>query len=72
MLSAKVETLIAVSETLNFTRAAEQLNLTQPAVSHHIKQLEEELGVKIFIRDGNGLKLTPEGEVVLKLSLIHI
>ena len=43
MLSAKVETLIAVSETLNFTRAAEQLNLTQPAVSHHIKQLEEEL-----------------------------
>lgn len=68
MLSAKVETLIAVSETLNFTRAAEQLNLTQPAVSHHIKQLEEELGVKIFIRDGNGLKLTPEGEVVLKYA----
>ncbi len=68
MLSPKVETLISVCNTLNFTRTAEQLNLTQPAVSHHIKQLEDELGIKIFVRDGNGIKLTPEGEIALKYA----
>jgi len=68
MLSPKVETLISVCNTLNFTRTAEQLNLTQPAVSHHIKQLEDELGIKIFVRDGSGIKLTPEGEIALKYA----
>ena len=40
MLGTKMETLLAVVEYKNFTKAAEALSLTQPAVSHHINQLE--------------------------------
>ena len=58
MLSVKMETLLCVAEHKNFTRAAEELSLTQPAVSHHIKELEQELGVPLFIRGKGGLKLT--------------
>ena len=68
MLSSKVRTLLAVADTRNFTRAAMALSLTQPAVSHHIRQLEEELGVSLFIRQKNGLKLTPEGEIVVRYA----
>lgn len=48
MLDPKVQTLLAVVETGSFTRAAAQLSLTQPAVSHHIAQLEQELDIRIF------------------------
>ncbi|MBO5071249.1 MAG: LysR family transcriptional regulator, partial [Roseburia sp.] len=68
MLSAKLKTLLAVSELQNFTKAAEQLSLTQPAVSHHISQLEEELGVAMFIRAKGGLTLTNEGEIVVQYA----
>lgn len=68
MLDAKLDTLLAVCEKNNFTRAAEALSLTQPAVSHHISALEEELGVKIFHRGKGELKLTPEGEIVVKYA----
>ena len=50
MLDAKVDTLLAVTETLNYTKAAQVLSLTQPAVSQHIRQLESEYGVQIFRR----------------------
>ncbi|MGN9165341.1 LysR substrate-binding domain-containing protein [Tissierellaceae bacterium HCP3S3_D8] len=65
MLDAKIDTLLMVYETRNFTRAAKQLSLTQPAVSHHINQLEKELGVKIFNRSKNDLKPTFEGKIVI-------
>lgn len=68
MLDAKIETLITVNETKSFTKAAEQLSLTQPAVSQHIKQLESEFGIKLFYRDSGELKTTPEGEIVLKYA----
>ena len=64
MLGSKIETLLAVAEFQNFTKAAASLSLTQPAVSHHINQLEEELGVTLFIRGKGSLMLTPEGEIV--------
>ena len=41
MIDLKVKTLLTVAEEKNFTRAAEKLNLTQPAVSHQINLLEE-------------------------------
>lgn len=68
MIDAKAETLLAVAQQQNFTRAAQQLSLTQPAVSHHIRQLEEELGVKLFVRGRGELKLTGEGEIVLSYA----
>ena len=68
MLSVKLNTLLTVAEQQNFTKAAEQLSLTQPAVSHHISQLEEEFGVSLFIRGKSCLKLTQEGETVVRCA----
>lgn len=68
MISQKLETLLKVNEFKSFTKAAAFLSLTQPAVSGHIKQLEEELGVKIFNRTEKELKLTSEGEIVVKYA----
>lgn len=68
MLDQKVYTLLAVAEQKSFTKAAEVLSLTQPAVSHHISQLEDELGVKIFLRGKGELRITPEGEIVVRCA----
>ena len=55
-----------VAETLNFTRAAEQLNLTQSAVSHQIKALEADLGEPLFIRTRRGVRLSQAGKVAVE------
>lgn len=68
MLSSRLRTLLMVTECQNFTRAAEALSMTQPAVSHHIRQLEDELGATLFLRGKGGLKLTPQGEIVVKYA----
>lgn len=68
MLSPKMETLLAVAEQQNFTKAAALLSLTQPAVSHHISLLEHELGITIFIRGKGNLILTEEGEIVVNYA----
>ena len=43
--------------------------MTQPAVSHHIKQLEQEVDAPLFVRNKAGLKLTPQGEIVAPLAI---
>lgn len=68
MLDSKLTTLLKVNEKKNFTKAAKELSLTQPAVSHHITALEEELGVRIFNRQKGLIKLTAEGKVVVKYA----
>ncbi|MCH4897450.1 transcriptional regulator GcvA [Pseudomonas sp. B707] len=50
---------------LSFTRAAEELNVTQTAISHQIRRLEDELGVRLFMRLKDGLALTEEGNAYL-------
>ncbi|WP_285415303.1 transcriptional regulator GcvA [Pseudomonas sp. efr-133-TYG-5] len=47
---------------MSFTKAAEELNVTQTAVSHQIRRLEEELGVRLFLRLKDGLALSAEGQ----------
>ena len=59
MVDVKIKTLLTIVETGNYTRAAQLLNLTQPAVSHHIRMLEAEYGIKIFNRNKKELLLTP-------------
>ena len=54
---------MAVSNFLNFSRAAEQLRITQPAVSHQINTLEDELGVKLFYRTSKRVRLTQAGHL---------
>lgn len=76
MIDSKLYTLLCVCETGSFTKAAQQLSLTQPAVSQHIRQLEQELGVKLFHRGGGSLKLTVEGEITIRyakrmIALVH-
>jgi len=54
----------AVAETLNFTRAAERLHVTQSTLSHQIRQLEEELGVELFDRSSKKVRMTEAGEIL--------
>jgi LysR family transcriptional regulator, transcriptional activator of the cysJI operon len=58
----------AVAEHLSFRKAAEELYLTQPAVSQQIKALEEDLGVLLFDRSGTQARLTPAGNVLVKYA----
>lgn len=55
----------AAARHLSFTKAAEELNVTQTAISHQIKRLEEELGLRLFIRQNRALTLTNEGREYL-------
>jgi len=68
MMDPKLLSLLEVCETGNYTRAAERLSLTQPAVSQHIRALEQELGIRIFDRINNALRVTHEGEIVVKYA----
>lgn len=65
LIDDKLETFVAVCDTRSFTKAAEILSLTQPAVSQHIKRLEEELNTTLFLRKKGELLLSDEGEIVL-------
>lgn len=55
----------AAARHQNFTRAATELHVTQAAISHQVKQLEEWLGMKLFERRGHALTLTPDGRAYL-------
>jgi len=68
MIDPKIKTLLTLDSLGSYTKAAEALSLTQPAVSHHIKLLEQEYGVHIFVKGKHKLKPTPEGEVLLKYA----
>jgi DNA-binding transcriptional LysR family regulator len=63
---AQLRTFRTIAETLNFTRAAERLDLTQSAVSHQIKALETELGEPLFIRAKGGVRLSDAGKAALR------
>ncbi len=68
MITARLLTLLTVAKTCNYSKAAEELNLTQPAISTHIKQLESELNIKIFHRKNHNVELTEEGKIVVKYA----
>ncbi len=55
----------AAARHLSFTNAAAELNVTQTAISHQIRRLEEELGTKLFVRQNRALALTPEAKEYL-------
>lgn len=61
-----LRTFAAVAEMRHFARAADRCNLSQPAVSHQIRQLEEELGTKLLNRTGRRVSLTVAGELFLE------
>lgn len=59
---------VALSECLNFTRAAERVHVTQSTLSHQIRQLEEEIGRPLFDRVGKRVVMTEAGEVFLEYA----
>jgi len=62
----KLRYFISVAEHLNFTTAAKELFVAQPAVSQQIASLEKELGIKLLYRDKQSVKLTNAGITFLK------
>ena len=69
MLDFRIDTFIAVCKHLNFTHAAYELSITQPAVSQHIKYLQELYQVELFKHHGKKIELTADGQYLLNVAL---
>lgn len=59
-----IKEYVTLAETLNYTKAAEILFTSQPAISRHIAIIEEDMGVKLFVRDTRNVNLTTSGQAV--------
>jgi DNA-binding transcriptional LysR family regulator len=68
MMDFTIKVFLTVARMNSFTRAAEVLNLSQPAVTHQIKNLESLLETRLFNRDQNRIELTSAGKIFLKYS----
>lgn len=68
MFDFRLKVFDTVARRLNFTKAANELNITQPAVTKHIKEIELNLNIKLFERNGTKIKLTQAGEILLKYT----
>lgn len=66
MLDYRTHTFLAVYRTGSFTRAAEQLHVSQPAVSQHIRQLEQYYGQALFVKTGRGVEPTAAGDALYR------
>ena len=64
MLDFRVNTFLTVCELGNYTKTAEKLGLTQPAVTQHIRFIEDRYKVKLLLKDGKSMKLTEAGEAL--------
>ena len=67
-----LKTFVMVAKEEHLTRAADKLNTSQPAVSAHIKALEEELGLVLFRRTSKGMRLTKEGTILYQKALASL
>lgn len=65
----RLKVFLAVAQKKSFTEAAEALNVTQPAVSQNISELEKSMDMKLFDRQRGNVMLTPHGEVFMKYAL---
>lgn len=66
MLDYRMETFIILCKTMNYRMAAEALNITQPAVTQHIRYLEDYYGCKLFSYDKRRLSMTSRAEILLR------
>jgi DNA-binding transcriptional LysR family regulator len=66
MIDQRLVTFLTICKTKNFTRAAGLLHITQPAVTKHIKSLEDDFDAPLFLRKGRTIELTPEGKILLE------
>lgn len=70
MLDYRIETFLTLCEEKSYTKTAKKLCITQPAVSQHIRFLEQYYGVDLFLIKGKNLLLTEKGEILRKYSLL--
>ena len=68
MFDFRLKVFHTVAKRLNFTKAADELCITQPAVSKHIQEIENHFKVKLFDRNGTKIKLTEAGETLLQYT----
>lgn len=73
MLDFRVQTFLTVCRTLNYTQAARELNITQPAVSQHIAALERYYGAQLFTMEGKRPRLTEAGKLLQRVctTMVH-
>lgn len=64
MNTSQMKLFLTAAQSLNFTKAADQLEISQPTLSRQISNMESELNVMLFIRNGRELKLTPAGRAL--------
>ena len=69
MIDIKLKTFITVAKTKNYTKAAGIINITQPAISQHIKFLEDYYNVALFYQKNRQMELTEEGKILLKYAV---
>jgi len=72
MLDYKIHTFITLCETMNFTKTASILSITQPAVSQHIKHLEEKYNCQLFSYHGKKLLITEKGKLLREYAISMI
>jgi len=68
MFDFRLKVFYTVAKRLSFTKAAADLFITQPAVTKHIQELEQQFKVQLFERQGNQIKLTQQGKVMLQYT----
>ena len=66
MFDFRLQVFQAVAKRLNFTKAAPELYITQPAVTRHIHELERHFKIKLFDRNGSRIVLTQAGDILLQ------
>ncbi len=66
MFDFRLRVFYSVAKKLSFTKAAEELYISQPAITKHIKELETQLAIRLFERKGNKISLTRAGEILLE------
>lgn len=73
MIDYRIHTFLAVCKEMNYTKASEILNITQPNVTQHIRWLEEHYGQKLFEYKKRKLSLTPAGEILrdAAVAMVH-
>lgn len=68
MFDFRLKVFHTVARRLNFTKAAEELYITQPAITKHVKEIEKHFNLKLFDRNGTRIKLTTAGETLLRYT----
>jgi LysR family transcriptional regulator, transcriptional activator of the cysJI operon len=68
MFDFRLKVFHTVAKRLNFTKAADELCITQPAVSKHIQEIENYFKIKLFDRNGTKIKLTEAGDILLQYT----